>query len=206
MVSESLECKILTINSYSFNFCQRTRIGPFIVGIIFSFYLIQLKQYFDRVKTSTLTFKLVDAALWLVSLMLIVGIVFAMYPLYNQQTISNAFVVIYQATSRIFWAIAISYIIFSCVVTDCKRHFAWRSIKMSYCTHFQHCFRIWQLWSTTSCHLNSGCHFRAFRSAPFSSIKRSLPISSTFWRNPSTCKRYTWLFAFQMSKFWRRID
>ena len=100
---------------------QRTRIGPFVVGIVFSFYFHQLKKHFDRAKTSARAFKLVDAAMWLVAIMLIIGIVYGIYPLYAGHSVSNLFVIVYQTTSRFLWALAVSYMIFSCVVTDCKQ-------------------------------------------------------------------------------------
>ena len=92
---------------------KRTRFGPFVVGIVLGYLLFVVKSRPTKFKIHSG----LNILLWIVSLFFMCLMIFGIYPNYNGHPLSLASNILYQATSRIVWALGLGYVIFACATS-----------------------------------------------------------------------------------------
>ncbi len=84
------------------------------LGIVLYEYLV----IFFEVDSLTESLKVLNIFLWIVALTLLGLMLFGLYPDFNGNPLSRVSHILYQSSSRIIWAVALAYIIYSCQTSN----------------------------------------------------------------------------------------
>lgn len=120
------------------------RIGPYIVGILLGYYLQICKR---NPEMSICNNKIVNLVGWFISLFTLGLMLFGLYPDYHtpENPLNLTEHILYQATSRTIWGVALAFIVFSCamdkggMINDMLSWPVWVPLsKLNFCAYLIH--------------------------------------------------------------------